>query len=48
MVRPFYSFDYQNVHFLAMATAKNQIIPYNITSEQYQFVKEDIEPYFLE
>lgn len=47
MVRPFYSFDYQNVHFLAMATAKNQIIPYNITSEQYQFVKEDMNHIFL-
>ena len=43
LVKPFYSFDYQNVHFLAMATAKNQIIPYNITSEQYKFVNEDLE-----
>ncbi|MDP9305312.1 MAG: metallophosphoesterase, partial [Thermoproteota archaeon] len=24
MTKPYYSFDYQNVHFLAMATAKNQ------------------------
>ncbi len=41
--RPFYSFDYQNVHFLAMATGKNKIIPYNTTSAQYQFVKDDLE-----
>jgi hypothetical protein len=41
--KPFYSFDYQNVHFLAMATGKNKIIPYNTTSAQYQFVKDDLE-----
>ena len=43
MAKPFYSFDHQNVHFLAMATAKNKIIPYNITSEQFEFVKDDLE-----
>lgn len=43
VVKPFYSFDYQNVHFLAMATGKNKIIPYNTTSAQYQFVKDDLE-----
>ena len=43
LVKPFYSFDYQNIHFLAMATAKNRIIPYNVSSEQYQFVKDDLE-----
>lgn len=43
LTKPFYSFDYRNVHFLAMATAKNRIIPYNVTSEQYQFVKDDLE-----
>lgn len=42
MTKPYYSFDYQNVHFLAMATAKNKIIPYNETSEQYEFVKDDL------
>jgi Calcineurin-like phosphoesterase len=39
---PYYSFNYQNVHFLAMATAKNKIIPYDRTSQQYQFVKNDL------
>ena len=43
MTKPFYSFDYQNVHFLAMATAKNSVIPYLLGSEQYNFVKEDLE-----
>src|SRR5215475_5085496 len=42
LARPFYSFDVQNVHFLAMATGKNRIIPYNTTSEQYKFVEEDL------
>jgi len=42
MNSPFYSFDYGNVHFLAMATAKNKVIPYNETSKQYEFVKEDL------
>lgn len=42
MTKPFYSFDYNNVHFLAMATAKNRIIPYLEGSEQYNFVKEDL------
>ena len=40
--KPFYSFDYNNVHFVAMATAKNRLIPYNETSEQYQFIKNDL------
>jgi Calcineurin-like phosphoesterase len=42
MDSPFYSFDYGNVHFLSMATAKNKVIPYNETSEQYEFVKDDL------
>jgi hypothetical protein len=42
MIKPFYSFNYQNVHFLAMATAKNSIIPYQIGSEQYNYVQEDL------
>lgn len=42
MTSPYYSFNYQNVHFLGMATAKNKIIPYNETSKQYEFVKEDL------
>ncbi|MGI0022851.1 MAG: metallophosphoesterase, partial [Nitrososphaeraceae archaeon] len=42
LIKPFYSFDYNNVHFVAMATAKNKLIPYNETSEQYQFIKNDL------
>lgn len=40
--KPYYSFDYKNIHFLAMATPKNRIIPYNETSEQYEFIKKDL------
>jgi hypothetical protein len=42
MDRPYYSFDYGNVHFLSMATAKNRVIPYNETSEQYKFINDDL------
>ena len=42
LTKPYYSFDYKNVHFLAMATPKNMLIPYNDTSEQYQFVQDDL------
>jgi predicted MPP superfamily phosphohydrolase len=42
LTKPYYSFDYDNVHFLVMATAKNKIIPYNYSSEQYQFVNTDL------
>lgn len=42
MSKPYYSFDYQNVHFLALATGRNSIVPYQIGSEQYNFVKEDL------
>jgi hypothetical protein len=42
LTKPYYSFDYGNIHFLVMATAKNRIIPYNYTSEQYQFVNVDL------
>lgn len=42
MTKPYYSFDYQNVHFLAMATPKNSVIPYKYGSEQYNFVAEDL------
>ena len=42
LTKPYYSFDYKNVHFIAMATPKNILIPYNDTSEQYQFVKRDL------
>ena len=39
---PYYSFDYRNTHFLAMSTGKGSIIPYEIGSEQYQFVRDDL------
>lgn len=42
MDRPFYSFDYGKVHFLALASAKNKVIPYNQSSEQYKFAKNDL------
>jgi Calcineurin-like phosphoesterase len=40
--KPFYSFDYQNVHFLAMSTGKGSVIPYVNGSEQYQFIQDDL------
>jgi Calcineurin-like phosphoesterase len=42
MESPYYSFDYGNVHFLSMATPKNRAIPYNESSEQYEFIKDDL------
>ncbi len=42
LTKPYYSFDYGNIHFLVMATAKNILIPYNYTSDQYQFVNTDL------
>jgi hypothetical protein len=39
---PFYSFDYKNVHFLAMSTGKNLFIPYANGSEQYNFIDNDL------
>lgn len=42
MTTPYYSFNYGNVHFLAMSTGKNSIIPYQNGSEQYDFIHEDL------
>ena len=42
LTKPYYSFNYHNVHFLAMATAKNNIIPYVVNSQQYEFVRNDL------
>ena len=42
LTKPYYSFDYQNVHFLVMATAKNSVVPYLSGSEQYDFVKDGL------
>ncbi|TLX69312.1 MAG: hypothetical protein E6L03_00370 [Thaumarchaeota archaeon] len=43
MDKPYYSFDYQNLHFLGMTTGKESLIPYDNASDQYQFVKNDLE-----
>ena len=43
MTKPYYSFDYQNVHLLALATAKEGVTSYSNLSEQYKFVKKDLE-----
>jgi hypothetical protein len=40
--QPYYSFDYQNVHFLAMSTGKDQFIPFTIGSPQYNFAANDL------
>ena len=40
--QPFYSFDHQNVHFLAMSTGKDEIVPFGIGSPQYNFVVNDL------
>jgi Calcineurin-like phosphoesterase len=42
LTKPYYSFNYQNVHFLAMATGKNSILPYLNGSEQYNFIEQDL------
>jgi len=34
----YYSFDYQNIHFIVLSTE----IPYNATSAQYEFVKNNL------
>jgi len=39
---PFYSFDYKNVHFLAMSTGKGAYIPYAPGSTQYKFIIDDL------
>ena len=38
LTKQFYSFNYQNVHFLIMSTD----IPYEVGSEQYKFVENDL------
>jgi hypothetical protein len=38
LTEEYYSFDYQRVHFLALSTE----IPYNATSAQFKFVKDDL------
>ena len=38
LTKQYYSFDYQNVHFIAMSTE----LPWDKSSAQYKFVKEDL------
>jgi predicted phosphodiesterase len=38
LTKQFYSFNYQNMHFLAMSTQA----PFSLDSEQYNFVKDDL------
>jgi len=40
--KPFYSFDYQNAHFLAMSTGKDDLVPFGIGSAQYNFTVNDL------
>ncbi|HJT84916.1 MAG TPA: metallophosphoesterase [Nitrososphaeraceae archaeon] len=37
--KPYYSFDYQNIHFIAISSEH----PYEIGSKQYEFIKKDLE-----
>lgn len=39
---PFYSFEYRNIHFLAMATADDVLTPYVLGTPQYNFVESDL------
>jgi predicted MPP superfamily phosphohydrolase len=43
MTKPYYSFDFQNVHFVALATAKDGLTSHSNLSEQYRLVKKDLE-----
>ena len=38
LTKQYYSFDYQNIHFLAMSTE----VPYDNSSEQYRFIVNDL------
>jgi Calcineurin-like phosphoesterase len=40
--KPYYSFNHGNVHFLAMATGRDRIIPYDNNSAQYEFIVRDL------
>ena len=39
MAEPFYSFDYKNIHFLAMSTGSDSLVPYEEGSQQYELCK---------
>jgi predicted MPP superfamily phosphohydrolase len=38
LTKQYYSFNYQNVHFIAMSTE----VPFHVGSEQYNFIKSDL------
>jgi calcineurin-like phosphoesterase family protein len=40
--KPYYSFDYRNVHFLAMSTGKDELVPFGEGSPQYNFTVNDL------
>jgi calcineurin-like phosphoesterase family protein len=42
LAEPFYSFDYKNIHFVAMSTGLNSIVPYEEETQQYEFIKSDL------
>jgi hypothetical protein len=41
LTEQYYSFNYQNIHFLALSTE----LPFDIGSKQYEFAKQDLEKY---
>ena len=41
LTEQYYSFNYQNIHFLALSTE----IPFDVGSKQYEFVKQDLEKF---
>jgi hypothetical protein len=43
MTKQYYSFDFQNIHFVALATAKDGLTSHSNLSEHYRFVKKDLE-----
>ena len=44
LTKQYYSFDYQNVHFIAMSTE----LPWTKSSAQYKFVKDDLAKAFID
>ena len=44
LTKQYYSFDYQNVHFIAMSTE----LPWTKSSSQYKFVKDDLAKAFID
>jgi len=42
MTKSFYSFDFNNIHFVVMNTGFGNLIPYGVGSQQYEFIKSDL------